>query len=124
MKPINQINVIPFIDVMLVLLAIVLTTATFIAQGTIPVSLPTAEHTTTMNPADHIKIVISEAGEYYLSEEVVSIDDLDARFAKLGRHTPVVLKVDAMSRFEMFVDVIDLLKGYQLENVAIVAESD
>ena len=42
MKPLSQINVIPFIDVMLVLLAVVLTTATFVAQGKIPVSLPGA----------------------------------------------------------------------------------
>ena len=42
MKPLAQINVIPFIDIMLVLLAVVLTTATFVAQGVIPVSLPEA----------------------------------------------------------------------------------
>jgi biopolymer transport protein ExbD len=42
MKPLSQMNVIPFIDVMLVLLAVVLTTATFVAQGKIPVALPSA----------------------------------------------------------------------------------
>ena len=45
MKPMAQINVIPFIDIMLVLLAVVLTTATFVAQGRIPVALPEAAYT-------------------------------------------------------------------------------
>ena len=43
MKRFDQINMIPFIDIMLVLLAIVLTTASFISQGLIPVDLPKAE---------------------------------------------------------------------------------
>jgi biopolymer transport protein ExbD len=42
MKPLSAINVIPFIDIMLVLLAVVLTTATFVAQRRIPVDLPQA----------------------------------------------------------------------------------
>jgi len=42
-KRFDQINVIPFIDIMLVLLVMVLTTATFIKQGVIPVELPHAK---------------------------------------------------------------------------------
>ena len=41
-KPFESINVIPFVDIMLVLLTMVLTTATFISTGRIPVSLPQA----------------------------------------------------------------------------------
>ena len=42
-KPMASMNVIPFIDIMLVLLVMVLTTATFIRQGIIPVDLPEAK---------------------------------------------------------------------------------
>lgn len=42
-KRFDSINVIPFIDIMLVLLVMVLTTATFIKQGIIPVDLPQAK---------------------------------------------------------------------------------
>ena len=45
-KRFDSINVIPFIDIMLVLLVMVLTTATFIKQGVIPVALPTAKAST------------------------------------------------------------------------------
>ena len=45
-RELNQINVIPLVDVMLVLLVIVLTTATFISTGQVPVELAKAEEVT------------------------------------------------------------------------------
>ena len=50
LKKYDSINVIPFIDVLLVLLAIVLLTSTFITRGIIPISLPNASN------ADNIKV--------------------------------------------------------------------
>ena len=50
LKKYDSINVIPFIDVLLVLLTIVLMTSTFISKGIIPISLPTASN------ADNIKV--------------------------------------------------------------------
>ena len=42
-KRMDNINIVPFIDIMLVLLVIVLTSATFIAQGKIPIAIPKAQ---------------------------------------------------------------------------------
>jgi len=53
LKKYDSINVIPFIDVLLVLLTIVLMTSTFISKGIIPISLPTATN------ANNIKVNIS-----------------------------------------------------------------
>ena len=57
MKKFDQINVIPFIDIMLVLLAIVLMTATFIAQGKIDVNLPTSKAPATLHSEDTLKLI-------------------------------------------------------------------
>ena len=54
-KKFDSINVIPFIDIMLVLLVMVLTTATFIKQGVIPVNLPEAKAT---DQIDTKKVII------------------------------------------------------------------
>ena len=64
MKRFDQINVIPFIDVMLVLLAIVLTTATFVAQGTIPVNLPVSQSASKFRDQKPVEITIDEQGIY------------------------------------------------------------
>lgn len=49
-KPFETINVIPFVDIMLVLLTMVLTTANFIATGRIPLALPQASQTKVEKP--------------------------------------------------------------------------
>ena len=69
MKRFDQINMIPFIDVMLVLLAIVLTTATFVSKGLIDVDIPSAEQATTVNnaPKEPVHISVNTNNELYLS---------------------------------------------------------
>ena len=67
MKRFDQINVIPFIDIMLVLLAIVLTTATFISQGLIEVNLPAADNAVAMKEQHKsLEISIDAGNRMYL----------------------------------------------------------
>ncbi len=120
MKRFDQINVIPFIDIMLVLLAIVLTTASFIAQGIIEVELPEAEAAQPMQDEQLVEITIDAAQNYYFDSEALSLDDLEQRLQSLEKQTPIVLRVDKAARFEYFVAVIDLLKQAQLKHLSIM----
>ena len=120
MKPLAQINVIPFIDIMLVLLAIVLTTATFVAQGKIPVQLPSATQAEPMPSVTTVEIAIDETGVIFFDGEAVVMEGLAERFAPLEATTPILLRVDGRASFEHFVGVIDQLKAYRLENLSIV----
>ncbi|EJS88741.1 biopolymer transport protein [Pasteurella multocida subsp. multocida str. Anand1_cattle] len=60
MKKFDEINIIPFIDIMLVLLAIVLITASFISQGKIQVNVPKASSTVAFRSDD-----FSQIADYY-----------------------------------------------------------
>lgn len=122
MKRFDQINVIPFIDIMLVLLAIVLTTATFIAQGTIPVSLPEASHSEAPSTESTFEIVIDDAGVIHSDGKEVSKAMLTDMLAGLDGNTNIILRVDSAARFEVFVGIVDLLKGKNLLNVSILTE--
>lgn len=122
MKRFDQINVIPFIDIMLVMLAIVLTTATFIAQGTIPVSLPDAEHSEALSSDESFEITVDDAGVIHSDGEVVTLSSLTGRLAGLSSNTHIILRVDSAARFEIFVGIVDQLKGKNLRNVSILAE--
>lgn len=62
----KDINVIPLVDIMLVLLTIVLITATFVVQGSIPVQLPTAKSQESKQ-LKGIEIVITKDGNILLS---------------------------------------------------------
>ena len=120
MKKFDQINVIPFIDIMLVLLAIVLTTATFIAQGRIPLNLPQAPHSAAPQNDTPLEISIDAARTLYLDTAKVHLLELDQRLAQLPADKPIVLRVDASVPFNDFVGVLDVLNKYSLRNLNIV----
>ncbi len=79
MKPLSQINVIPFIDVMLVLLAIVLMTATFVAQGKIPVDIPETAQADALPTEATLELTIDEAGALYLDGAESALEILALR---------------------------------------------
>ncbi len=123
MKRFDQINVLPFIDIMLVLLAIVLTTATFIANGTIPMALPkTGDHLEARHATPH-EIAVTSDGALFLDGEASDLDALTRRLADAPRDTPLTLKVDAAAPFQSFIRVINRLKAEHFSRVAIVAEA-
>jgi len=122
MKTLSQMNVIPFIDVMLVLLAVVLTTATFVAQGKIPVALPSARQAEALQDLRSLEITIDASGQVFLAEESLTLAELDERLADVGFQDQLRLRVDEATPFRYFVAVVDLLKAHELENLSIVTQ--
>lgn len=122
MQRFDQINVIPFIDIMLVLLAIVLTTATFISQGQIEINLPVAESSEPVENQQkkNLVITINANNEVYLAEKKVDIEILSSKLKTLDKQTPIVFRVDKQVVFERFVKIIDLLKTNKLEKFSII----
>jgi len=122
MKRFDQINVIPFIDIMLVLLAIVLTTATFISQGLIEVNLPSASSAEPLQEADlkNLEITINSNNEIFLAGKRIDPEDLSQALQKIQVNRSVILRVDKKVMFKHFVNVIDLLKKNHLEKFSIV----
>lgn len=122
MKQFDQINVIPFIDIMLVLLAIVLTTATFISQGQIEIKLPEANSAAPLQAQDQksLTIAINEKSEIYLDDKLIDSKALSSKLETINKETPIILRVDKQVIFNNFIQVIDLLKANKLEKFSIV----
>ena len=83
----DYINVIPLVDVMLVLLTIVLTTSTFIATGMISLSLPKASH----GRAENLRwqtISVDQTGRIYFNRAEVALGGLGAAVDRLDRKRP------------------------------------
>ncbi|WP_445141995.1 TonB system transport protein ExbD [Campylobacter sp.] len=112
-------NVIPLIDIMLVLLAIVLSVSTFIAQGNIPIDLPSSESAQTEKEDKKIAVVINKDNEFFVDDEKVDEENLKERLNEIDSKTLVELKSDKNSKFEMFIKVIDILKEKNHENFAV-----
>ena len=119
MQKFDTINVIPFVDIMLVLLAIVLTTATFVQNGDLEITLPKASAEASNTQQLIIEIAIDANGQYYLDGDAVLPEQLTARLALVSKQTRVALLIDENVRFNRFVTLIDSLKSLSLDNVSI-----
>lgn len=123
-KKFDQINVIPFIDIMLVLLVMVLTTATFIKQGVIPVNLPEASSADKKEEKKEVNVYVNEKGELFFEKEKVTLKALETKLAAVSKEQTVILRSDKESRFQDFVSVMDILKKLGHEQLYIVTKND
>jgi len=121
-KEFDYINVIPLVDVMLVLFTIVLTTSTFIATGMISVSLPKASQAVSQAILKQQTITIDKSGAIYFNAAPVLLEELAAALHKLDRETPILVRADSYIRLQSFIDVLDLLNCRGFQKVAVQTE--
>lgn len=122
MKRFDQINVIPMIDVMLVLLAIVLTSASFIVQDKLNIDLPETQQTSTYKPADDItlRIAINADNQLFLNDQTTTFSTLNLTLQKANPDDAIEIRVDQKAEFGHFTKLIDQLKKYHLTNLNIL----
>ena len=123
-KKFDTINVVPFIDIMLVLLVIVLTTATFVAKGIIPVDLPSSESAAKQDNQKNLTITIKANGEILFDKETVLEKDLEVALSKYKANMPVHINCDKEAKFDTFVILLDILKEKDFKNLGIITKKD
>ncbi len=119
-------NVVPFIDIMLVLLVIVLTTASFVQTSKLPINIPKVDKSSD-NAQDvlnkkQVNIAISHKGEFYLDKRKVSFEALRRAVRGYAKDTPIILQGDKNSNLDSFVKVVDLLQTNHLNQLYILVE--
>ena len=115
----DGLNVIPLIDVMLVLLAIVLSVSTFIAQGQIKVELPNSNQQSMPSDGPTSLLSIDKEGNIFFENMPVDIPTLRDKIFALDSKVLLKLEIDKDSKFDIFVQVADILKEKGHENVSI-----
>jgi len=123
-KRFDEINVIPFIDIMLVLLVMVLTTATFVNQGIIPIELPEAKASKKEDAKKEVTIYVNAKGELFFEKEKVDLKTLERKLSSVSKEQTVVLRSDKESKFQDFVSVMDVLKRLNHEQLYIVTKEN
>jgi len=126
-KSINQINVVPYIDVMLVLLVIFMVTAPLILPGEI--ELPSVGSKLTA-PAQPLEVTLRNDMTLWLRDQAsnspaarVSREELVARIVakQASREQPVVVAADKNARYEEVLGVLDLLQRNGVKKVGLLA---
>lgn len=117
-RDIDQINVIPLVDVMLVLLVIVLTTATFISSGQIPVNLAKAKEVGTRTDAPII-ITLTADGTLFLNDRTIPEGGLKGALTVEPRELSVIVRADKVTLLERFVSLVDEVRGLGFQQVSL-----
>ena len=117
-RDIDQINVIPLVDVMLVLLVIVLTTATFISTGQIPVDLAKAKEAGDRQDTPLV-VTLTADGRLFMNDQPVGEDGLKSALASQPRQSSVVVRADRVTVLERFVEVVDEIRGMGFQQVSL-----
>jgi biopolymer transport protein ExbD len=121
-KAFTEINVVPFIDIVLVLLVIVLATASFINQKSIKVDLPTAS-SKKVTEKKAVVISIDKDGKYYYNKIPLSIKNLEVELKRLDPKQDIIsLQTDQKTEFQKFVSIIDILKTRGFKNISVITK--
>lgn len=123
-KKFDSINVVPFIDIMLVLLVIVLTTATFVAKGVIPLELPSASSANKQenDKKKILNISINKDGQIFFDKKEIAKQDLATELTNFKTTKPIMISCDKNMKFDNFIFLLNELKGKNFTNLNIVTE--
>ncbi|MCX5718361.1 MAG: protein TolR [Nitrospirae bacterium] len=117
----SEINVTPFVDVMLVLLVIFMITAPLLQQG-IDVNLPKAKGKD-LPPEERITLVIKKGGTIYMNENPVSLAEMKRKLEAISKLNPnVFLKADKDVPYGVIVEVMGEIKDAGIEKLGMVTE--
>ncbi|MBL0721607.1 MAG: biopolymer transporter ExbD [Sulfurovum sp.] len=118
----DKINVVPFIDIVLVLLVIVLATATFAKKKMVKVDLPTAS-SKQISDKKSISISINAKGDYFYEKNPLALKELEDKLKTLDPKKDIIsLQTDQKTEFQKFVSIIDILKEKGFENLSIITK--
>lgn len=121
-KPYDDINITPMLDLSYVLLVIFIIMTTASVQG-IKVDLPKASASTSLSKPKTKAITVNNQGEVFLDAYPVTMAELETRLRTEKATTPdfpIVLKGDATVQYQKVMDVLDLLRRLDLNQVGLV----
>jgi biopolymer transport protein TolR len=120
----NEINVTPFVDVMLVLLIIFMVTAPLMTQG-VEVDLPTTRTVRNLpQDSEHLVLTVRKDGRIFLDEYQVSLDELEDHLKRLvaSQRKQLFLRADREVPYGTVVEVMGEIKSAGIDKLGIVAE--
>ena len=117
-------NVVPLVDVMLVLLVIFIVTAPLLTHA-VKIDLPKASSSVNLTKPEHIEFGIREDGSLFWNGEVVGVEQLPARFATEAKKQPqpeVHIRADRLAHYEKVAQVMAAAAKAGLVRIGFVSD--
>lgn len=122
----SEINVVPFVDVMLVLLIIFMVSAPMMLEG-LEVDLPRTTARPIKTEDEPMSLTITKEGEIYLEEYTMKLEDLESRvraIAEYRRDKGILLRADRDVPYGFVIQVVSRLKRAGIERLGMVTEPE
>lgn len=123
----TDINVTPLVDVVLVLLVLMMVTATAMANRTIPLELPKAQTGESDGKKRPLVLSVDEGGALFLDTQRVSDAEVRAKAKEVSAtdaQASAILAADGRARHEAVVHALELLRAERISKIAIVVRGD
>ena len=121
----SEINVTPFVDVMLVLLIVFMVTAPLLTVG-IPVDLPKVKASALTDQKDPLEITVKIGGEIYLGESKVEVENLIARLnaiTEMNKEARIYVRGDRVVAYGRIMEIMSLVNSAGYIKVALVTQN-
>ena len=122
--PISEINVTPFVDVMLVLLIIFMVTAPFLTVG-VQVDLPESSADSLPDEQEPLTLSINSKGEIFIQESQVEFDKIVAKILAIAKNrtdTRIYVRGDKTINYGRVLEIMGMLSGSGFTKVALISE--
>jgi biopolymer transport protein TolR len=123
-QPLSEINVTPFVDVMLVLLIVFMITAPLLTVG-VPVDLPKTEAKSIAESEEPLVISVDSEGKVFIQETEVPFENLVARLAAITDNKPdtrIYVRGDKALAYGRIMEVMGNIQVAGFSRVALIAE--
>ena len=121
----SEINVTPFVDVMLVLLIVFMVTAPLLTVG-IPVDLPKIKANALTDQKDPIEITVKLDGSVYLGESIVEVDNIIPRLNAItdkNTEARIYIRGDRVVAYGRVMEIMSIINSAGYIKVALVAQN-
>ena len=125
-----ELNFIPLIDVLLVVIIFLMITTTFAKLSEIKINLPVAEKNQVNEETVPIRVTITEDGRYFINDEplvsteIESIANVLKELAQDKQDTHVIISADANARHQSIINLMEAARKAMLSKVAFVTKSN
>jgi biopolymer transport protein ExbD len=126
-KPLSEINMIPMIDVMLVLLILFIITAPLFTPHALKIELPQASSKESPDKPNNIALGIDNKGKIFWNDESIDDKELAKRLAKAAQKTPqpeLHLRADKQTQYQKLAEIMSIAQNAGITRMGFVTEPE